>query len=201
MIYSFIQQKNYNIFWDFYNFIPKECDVWVEIGSGNGDYLVEIADRNKDKIIIGVEIKYKRLLKTLRKIKKRDLSNVILFHCSGEIFTNFILKDNTISAVIINFPDPWFKKRHHKRKIFNLNFLNDLLPKFKSKGKLYIATDQKSYAYQIYETASNINELKNLNNSPFGEKWLYKDVFTKYEKDFINEGKEIYYLEFEVNRN
>ena len=196
MIFSFILQKNYNFFWDFYKFIPKNSEIWVEIGSGNGDYLVEIADRNPDKIFIGVEIKYKRLLKTLRKVKKRNLKNVILFHCAGEVFINFIAKDKSLTAVIINFPDPWFKKKHQKRKIFNLKFLNDLLPKLKLNGKLYIATDHEDYAMQIYKTASMIEKLKNLNNSPFGEKWLYKDVFTKYEKDFIKEGKKIYYLAF-----
>ncbi len=198
MVYTFIQQKNYNVFWDFYSFIPKNSEIWIEIGSGNGDYLVEIASRNPDKIFIGIEIKYKRLLKTLRKIKKKNLKNVILFHCAGEVFINFIAKDKSLTTVIINFPDPWFKKRHQKRKIFNLNFLKDLLPKIKPGGNLFIATDHEEYAYQIYNTAIQINKLKNLYPSPFGEKWLYKDVFTKYERDFLKQGKKIYYLAYKI---
>lgn len=198
MEFPFILEKGYNFLWDFYKYIDEKKPIWIEIGSGNGDYIVEIADRNRDKYFIGIEIKYKRLLKTLKKVKKRNLKNVILFHCSGEIFVNFFLKDNSIDAVILNFPDPWFKKKHQKRKLLNHQFVNELLPKMKIHSKLYIATDYENYALQIFELLSKIKNLKNLNNpKPFGDKWLYKDIFTKYEKEFLKEGKKIYYLAFE----
>ena len=67
----------------------------------------------------------------------------------------------------------------------------------KINSKLYIATDYEEYAHQIFELLSNIENLKNLNKGPFGEKWLYKDIFTKYEREFLKEGKKIYYLAFE----
>lgn len=201
MLPQIIIEKNYNIFWDFYDFIPNNKEIWVEIGSGNGDYLIGIAEKLPDKIFIGVEIKYKRLIKTLKKIRKKGLKNIILFHCSGEIFINFILKDNSISAMIFNFPDPWFKKRHYKRKIFNENFFNELIPKMKNKSKIFIATDYKDYAFEIFAKASKIKTLKNLYHpEKFGEKWLFKDIFTKYEKDFISQGKKIYYMQFLVDK-
>ena len=167
-------------------------NISVEIGSGNGEYITEVAKREKNKLFIACEIKFKRIFKTLKRIKRKQLTNVLVVHGGGDIFTEFLIKDNSVESFILNFPDPWFKKRHKKRRIINSDFYKIMHAKLKDKGKIYIATDYMEYAEIIREEADNLAFFE---NADFTGKWLYKDIFSKFEKNFISEGKEIYYLE------
>ena len=184
-----INKHNFSLFEGIF---CKSENLWIEIGSGNGEFVTEIAKREKDSLFIACEIKFKRIFKTLKKIKRADLNNVLVAHCAGDIFTEYFIHDNTVNNFIINFPDPWFKKRHKKRRLINPHFYKIMWQKLKYSGKICIATDYREYAEIILEEAAN---LKLFENTCFTEKWLYKDIFTKFEKNFIAENKEIFYIE------
>ena len=183
-----INRNNLYFFPDIYK---KHNKIYIEIGSGNGDYIVSIADREKDSFFIAVEIKFKRIFKTLKKIKNKNIKNLLVIHGDGSVFVEFFLENNSVDSFIINFPDPWYKKRHQRRRLVNKEFYKILYKKLKENGKIYIATDYEDYAKVILEDAT---ETKLFNNVAFSEKWFYKDIYTKYEKTYIAEGKQIYYL-------
>ena len=183
-----INRNNLNLFPEI---IKKYHKIYVEIGSGNGDYIVNIADREKDSLFIAVEIKFKRIFKTLKKLINKNVKNLLVVHGDGSVFVDFFLENNSVDNFIINFPDPWYKKRHQKRRLVNKNFYQTLYQKLKKDGNIYIATDYSEYADVIIDNARKSNIFKNI---AFSEKWLYKDIYTKYEKTYIAEGKKIYYL-------
>ncbi len=180
------------------NILKKHKNIWVEIGSGNGEFITELAQRKKNDFFIASEIKFKRVYKTLRKIYRNNTDNVLIVHGAGDILTEFFIKDNTVKNFILNFPDPWFKKRHKKRRVINSYFYKVMHDKLKESGNIFIATDYKEYADIIKDDAQKLNIF---NHADFTDKWLYKDIFTKFEKSFINQGKTIYYLRLNAVKN
>ncbi len=171
--------------------LEKRDNIWVEIGSGNGEYITELAKRLSEPFFIATEIKFKRIQKILKKIKSKKLENVVTIHGDAAIFTEFFLKDNSIENFIINFPDPWFKKRHKKRRLINKYFYKILFKKLKNGGNIFIATDYEEYANIILNEA---NSTSLFHKASFCEKWLFKNIYTKYEKNFLQNGNQIFYL-------
>ncbi len=186
---GFLINKN-NI--NFLPFILKNREkVWIEIGSGNGEYITSIAKRFNNIFFIAIEVKFKRIFKTLKKIKRNNLENVLVVHGDAAIFIEFFLNNHSVESFIINFPDPWFKKRHKKRRLINKDFYSLLAEKLISSGTIYIATDYKEYAQIILNEA---NETGLFQNTKFSKKWLFNDIFTKYEKNFLEKGEKIFYM-------
>jgi tRNA (guanine-N7-)-methyltransferase len=163
----------------------------VEIGSGNGEYITAIAQQLENVFFIAIEIKFKRIFKTLKKIKKNNINNILIIHGDASVFVEYFLKNNSIESFIINFPDPWFKKRHKKRRVVNKDFYKVLFDKLNNNGKIYIATDYEEYANIILKDANDLSLFK---KTDFTKKWLFNNIFTKYEKNFLEQGNKIFYI-------
>jgi tRNA (guanine-N7-)-methyltransferase len=152
----------------------------VEIGCGNGHFLVGKALENPDCNYIGIDKKNERLVKCREKEVRTGLTNIKWV--SGDAF--YIIKDMfsdySISMIFMIFPDPWPKRRHHKNRLFQQNFLDVLYMKLKDKGQFIFVTDFKEYFVQCMELINNdkrfnILELENQDNfsiSIFGDKWM-----------------------------
>jgi len=116
----------------------------LEIGCGNGHFIFEKALKNPEVCYLANEIKIPIIKKAALKIHKNKLSNV--FFLRGDI--HFFLKrfaDLSFNCVYINFPDPWPKKRHIKRRLINQNFLDIIYSKLKINGSLFFVSDSKNY--------------------------------------------------------
>ncbi len=101
---------------------PKN-DLIMEIGFGNGSILIESASNNPEKNFIGVEVYDSGFGQCLNDIEKQKINNVrLIYDDAVEILKNNI-NGQTLNQVNIFFPDPWPKKRHHKRRLINKNFL------------------------------------------------------------------------------
>ena len=122
---------------------PKK-NIDLEIGFGRGVFLQHWAKKNKERNIIGVEIRKKIVEETQSKIQKNALHNLKTLHCNGEILLRDALDDNVIENLFIFHPDPWFKTRHHKRRVINSNSIKLIKKKLTSEGKLHFSTDVKS---------------------------------------------------------
>ena len=139
--------------------------IVLDIGCGEGEFIAELASRHPDKEFLGVEIKYGRIIKCLRKTKLNDLSNLKFALCDATIFIEKILPSNSLNKVFINNPDPWPKEKHQKNKLIRASFLKALYSKMKRKGALYIKTDSREYFEKIKEdikkTKFSIDRTKN----------------------------------------
>ncbi len=134
----------------------------LDIGSGMGDATVQLAANYPQFDWIAVEVHRPGVGNTLRLGAERRLSNLRVI--SEDIVT--LLEhgglDNAFDKVLILFPDPWPKKRHHKRRLIRESFIRCLLPCMKPHGRLYIATDWEDYAGQILAICDQSPELLNL---------------------------------------
>ena len=165
-----------------------EKKIWLEVGFGNGQHLVELAKRNPDKLIIGSEVYENGVATTCFSLFQNEIENVRVFQGDIRILLSS-LKCESIDRLYILFPDPWTKKRHKSRRLLSLRNIELFSKLLKSKGVICIATDVKDYHFEIDEAFSNLYQFKKLHVSP-GEKNLsfFLDVKTKYEQKAINKG-------------
>lgn len=127
-------------------FETKYRSLWVEIGSGNGENLCLQALNFPDVLHVGCEIYRPALSESIDAIEKLNLPNVRLWAGDGRLLLEQ-LPDYSIDKLFILFPDPWPKKRHHKRRLIQSEFL--ALCAKKLKGDLLIATDHQEYGRWI----------------------------------------------------
>ncbi len=133
----------------------------LEIGFGMGETTAEIARQNPDLNFLGVEVYPAGVGAMLNRIASGDLTNVrIIEHDAVEVLRDGLLADQ-LQGVHIYFPDPWPKKRHHKRRLIQAPFVNLLASRIMPGGYLHCATDWPEYADQMLHELSSCHLLKN----------------------------------------
>ena len=166
----------------------------LEIGFGEGDFLIDMAKRHPDRNFIGIEIKRKRFKKAVKRTEREGLQNIRLLQMDAKIAVEEVFYPNTFHEVYINFPDPWPKDRHKKHRIINPVFLETLANIMKPEAVLEVASDHEEYIFNILETFSE-TELFESKLPPPGYVYnLPNRPPTKFEREFRAEGKDIYYL-------
>ncbi len=108
--------------------ILKSKKVWLEIGFGAGDHLVEQAEKNKDIGLIGCDSFENAVSSLLKKIQDKEISNILIYDSDARNLVDNLI-ENSIDSVFILFPDPWPKAKHHKRRIIQKEFIDDLYSK------------------------------------------------------------------------
>lgn len=132
----------------------------LEIGFGNGDTLVQAAAQDPDTDYIGIEVHEPGVGHCLLAARDAGIDNLrVIVHDAMEVLETQI-PDNALSRINLYFPDPWPKKRHHKRRIVNPPFLSLAAARLPPGGTLHIATDWENYAEHIDEKLSVCNEFK-----------------------------------------
>lgn len=165
---------------DFVAVFGNNNPVVLEIGFGMGHATVEIAENNKNKNFLAIEVHTPGVGKVLSEIEIRKLYNIrIIQYDAVQVIKNMI-PFISIEGVHIFFPDPWPKKKHHKRRLIQQKFVEELLLVIKKGGYLYIATDWEDYAQQILLVLDQFNELENP-YSPFAREvdWRPNTSFEK----------------------
>ena len=163
--------------------------IIIEIGFGMGDVTAKLAQENPNINYIGIEVHKPGVGKLLSEIKKRDLKNLyIIEHDAWEVLEQMI-GDNSVNGFHIFFPDPWPKKRHHKRRLLQRPRTNLLAQKLAPEGYLYFVTDWFEYAEFALE---ELNQTENLENKYDGfaepQKWRGQ---TKFERKGLNADRSI----------
>ena len=146
---------------DFNKLYLSKNNVTLEVGFGNGDSLLEMAIDQPNQNFLGIEVYEAGVGRLINEANKNKLSNLkIIKDDAVEVLTNNIL-DNSISHFQLFFPDPWHKKKHHKRRIVQISFLDLLSNKLKKDGIVHIATDWENYAEHIMELLESHSHFKN----------------------------------------
>lgn len=127
----------------------RRAPLVVEIGFGNGLFLVDLARRLPDANVLGLEISIPSIRSAARKVARMDLTNVRLMQADANSALHVLCEPESIERVYINFPDPWPKKNHAGRRLIDDAFLCLLASRMRSGGHLDIATDHDEYAAQI----------------------------------------------------
>ena len=119
--------------------IENLYDVYLEIGSGKGDFLIQMSEKYPDLLFVGVEKNVTCSGITAKKIVETSSKAKIIWADAQELLPLF--KDGSVNTLFLNFSDPWPKKRHHKRRLTSNLFLKEYLRVLKKGGRLIFKTD------------------------------------------------------------
>ena len=129
----------------------RSAPVVVEIGFGMGKSLVEMAANAPEKDFIGIEVHRPGVGACLAEASEQGVENLrVMDHDAVEVLKNMI-PDGSLSRLQLFFPDPWHKKRHHKRRLIQHEFVQRLRHKLRVGGILHLATDWENYAEHMME--------------------------------------------------
>lgn len=170
--------------------------IKLEIGFGNGAFLIDMAIQEPQCNLIGIDFYRKGIRKVITRMDRLHLNNIRVAYGDASEKIPFLFEEGELSEVFINFPDPWPKKRHHKRRLIQPAFVEMLAGKLAPGGRVRIATDFESYAMEILEVMEANAHFSNQHDAS-GYLHERNDIpKTKYEKSFLNAGKKIFYFEF-----
>ena len=137
----------------------------LEIGFGMGQSLVEMAVAAPEKNFVGIEVHKPGVGRLLHSMVDAGVDNIRVYcHDAVEVLDDCIA-DDSLDTVQIFFPDPWHKKRHHKRRLIQPEFVAHLVRKLKPGGILHLATDWENYAQQMMEVLTGESALVNIATS------------------------------------
>ena len=162
----------------------------LEIGSGKGQFLVDMASKFPNEFFVGVERNVTCAGITCKKLVEQEVRNAKLMYLDAEKLM-LALKDNSINNIFLNFSDPWPKKRHHKRRLTAESYLNNYYRVLKKEGKLIIKTDNVDlFAFTIENLENSLFVL--LEKTDDYKELDEFDTMTEYEKSFRDEGTPIH---------
>lgn len=167
---------------NFQQIFGRAAPITLEIGFGMGQSLLEMAKAEPERDFIGIEVHRNGVGALLADIEEAGLSNLrVICHDAVEVLRDMVA-DNSLDCVQIFFPDPWPKKRHHKRRLIQAPFVEKLRLKLADGGRLHIATDWQQYADEILELMSQAKGFYNAADSgKFSPRPEHRPL-TKFEK-------------------
>lgn len=139
----------------------KNSQRTLEIGFGNGESLATMAEAELDRDFLGVEVHRPGVGHLLLEVEKRELTNLFAANEDAVELLKHKIKDESFDRVQIFFADPWHKKKHHKRRLVQNEFVTMLAKKMVKDGVLHLATDWQHYAEQMMEVLSEHPDFEN----------------------------------------
>jgi len=187
--------------YDFNDVFGRDAPLIMEIGFGNGDSLAKTAAANPEIDYIGIEVHKAGVGHLMMLLEQQGLTNVRIYcYDAVEIFEKRI-PDATLTGVHLFFPDPWHKKKHHKRRIVRASFVELLVKKLKTGGYFHAATDWQNYAEAMLEELSANTGLHNTSlTGDYCERPDYRPL-TKFEQRGLRLGHGVWDLIFSKSSN
>lgn len=168
----------------------------LEIGTGNGGHFARYAQQNPERLLIGIELKYKPLIQSIRRSQRAGCHNARMARYNA-VLIHEIFADEELNNVFIHFPDPWSKSRQQKHRLIQDQFLDRLWRTQKPRSFVEFKTDNRNYFDWTLEKFSKSrytleSQTFDLHNSI----WATQNYMTQFESIFVREGVKINYAKF-----
>jgi len=131
--------------WDPAKLFGRAAPLEVEVGSGKGLFLQTAAAAVPEQNFLGVELAHKYARHAASRLAKRGFANAVMIDGDGLRLFRELLPEGSLAAVHVYFPDPWWKKRHHKRRVMTEEFIADVARTLETGGRLHFWTDVEEY--------------------------------------------------------
>jgi len=182
--------------WDFEKLFGRRSDVFLELGFGDGRVLKTLAARHPENDYLGIEVHRPGVGRVMRELNEEGLMNVKLAAEDGMDILQQNITAKSLAGLLIFFPDPWHKKKHHKRRMIQPEFVHMAATRIKPGGILHLATDWEDYAAQMMEVLSAEPLLENIHlENAFIERPESRPL-TKYEQRGLRLGHGVWDLLF-----
>ena len=136
---------------DWQTVYAKEAPLALEVGFGPGQFLLELARQHPKWNVLGLEIRPHLVERVLEVAKTEGLGNVHAVLANANLHLDELIPDRSLQFVAINFPDPWFKKRHHKRRVVQWDWLNLITQKLQDGAQFHLMTDYAPIGHEAAE--------------------------------------------------
>ncbi len=196
-LFDYIVQANrFNAFpLDWAEIFGNEHPITVEIGFGTGEYTIEMARRNPDVNYIGFETSQLAVSKTLKGMFKEKIENVRILMVDGRFGLRNLFKDESVECVILNFPTPWSKGKHFRRRVAVPDLFKTLGMILTKNGRLELVTDVVNYAVDVKSMAQEMGfETSEIEINP------HRAITTHYEEKWRAYERNIHALSVYKNR-
>lgn len=170
--------------------------IELEIGCGKGGFLLQQAKAHADRNYFGIEWANKYYKYAADRMARWSMSNVRILRTDAKVFVMHRLKPACLSALHIYHPDPWPKKRHHKKRLIQKPFAQAAVIALMAGARWAIQTDHAEYFDQIQEVMASISELEPIPYDDADYGTAESQTGTNFETKYIREGREIYRLAF-----
>lgn len=166
--------------------------VELEVGFGKGLFLLTASQERPDVNFLGVETERKLQLYVATRLAKRQRANVRVARADARLLLAGAIAADSLQAVHVYFPDPWWKKRHHKRRVFTPAFVGDCERVLRPGGCLHVVTDVADYFALIADLMASNSRLVPLPPPSPAEPRHDLDYLTNFERKFRQEGRPIH---------
>jgi tRNA (guanine-N7-)-methyltransferase len=131
--------------WNLAAVFTTEAPLEIEVGSGKGLFLQSVATATPEHNFVGIELARKYAHHAAARLAKREIKNAVVVHGDAQRLFRELVPNDRLTAVHIYFPDPWWKKRHRKRRVMNSAFVKDVARSLAPNGRLHFWTDVEEY--------------------------------------------------------
>jgi len=174
----------------------NENPVALEIGCGIGDFIARTAQDNPDQNFIAIDYYNKGCDSTCRRLDRHGITNVRVLRVEAREFVAAYIPVNLLTALYINCPDPWPKKRHRKRRLVNSDFIEFIRSYLRPGADFYFATDFEDYGLDVAEFMTHQPGYKNVLAPDLSRHELADYHSSKYMLKFMAEGKKIHFVHY-----
>ena len=164
----------------------RKAPLFVEIGFGNGEYLVAQAQKYPNRNFVGIEIEFRLIKKILKRIKRAKVKNIRLLCVDAYVALERLFKNRSITYAYSLFPFPWPKKRHYKKRLFHKDFLKTINSRLKKGGHFQVVTDFKPYFEWILRQSRNIG-------FEITKDSVHPQFNTRFERLWSKEGQKLFF--------
>lgn len=193
-----LYEKNCSWPTDWTAVFQRSAPLIIEIGFGGGHFLIDLARKRPFANVLGIEISLPSLRRGAKKARVAGINNVRVMQSSAWNVLWTMCEPQTVDAAFINFPDPWPKANHHRRRIICDRFLQLLATRMKPGATLDVATDHADYAEWITDHLARTPYFDSLQPSIFVTEDNER-LRTKYELTAMAEGRTCHYYKFQRN--
>ena len=183
---------------EFNQFFVKKQPLIMDVGFGNGDSLLSLAQQREDLNFIGVEVYRPGIGNVLRKLEALNINNVRIVNNDVNQLLQYNVPADCLLGVLVWFPDPWPKKRHHKRRLVQKEFFQLVINALQTQGILHLASDWQPYIESMQASAAQCAQLMpiELNKSPL----KLQRPLTRFEQRGLRLGHKVTDLIYQVNK-
>lgn len=139
---------------DFIQLFGRQADTVLEIGFGNGKSLAKMAMAYPEKNYLGIEVHRPGMGQLLKQLQDEEIKNVRVLQYDAKDVLSHKISDASLDALYLFFPDPWPKRKHHKRRLVQADFVQLIARKLKVGGIFHVATDWQDYAHHVLKVMS-----------------------------------------------
>ncbi len=171
--------------------------VEIEVGSGKGLFILNAAQSCPGVNFFGIEIVRKYQLYTATRVAIRKLANVRMACADAKRIMRDRVPPNSVQAIHVYYPDPWWKKRHHKRRIFTPEFVDSCAKALVSGGQFHLATDVEEYFGLMTQLCRQCPELRELPPPQIDTGRHEMDYLTNFDRKALQTGRPVFRARFE----